>query len=101
MQQGYQCPRCGAQVAFGVRFFASCQTPLNWPAPQQQPPPQYQQPPPQQPVQTPQYQQQYQQPQQAPQYQQQYKAEAPKKKTNVWLMGCLGLIGLAVIIGVI
>jgi hypothetical protein len=51
MQQWYQCPRCGAQVAFGVGFCSNCQTPLKWPAPQQpppyQPPAQYQQPPPQ------------------------------------------------------
>jgi len=92
MQQWYQCPRCGAQVAFGVRFCSNCQTPLNWPTQQQQPPP-------------PQYQQQYQQ--QPPQYQQQYQQpgyqqqpEPPKKKkTNVWLMGCLGVIVLAAIIG--
>jgi hypothetical protein len=56
MQQWYQCPRCGAQVAFGTRFCGNCQTPLNWPT-QQQPPPQYQ-PPPQQQYQQPQYQQQ-------------------------------------------
>jgi len=78
--QMYQCPRCGAQVAFGTRFCGNCRTQLNWPTQQQQPPPQYQQ--------------QYQQP---PQYQQQ--PEPPKKKTNVWLMGCLGVIVLAVIIG--
>jgi NADH:ubiquinone oxidoreductase subunit K len=108
MQQWYQCPRCGAQVAFGARFCGNCQTPLNWPT-QQQPPPQqppqyqqqYQQPPQYQQQPPPQYQQQYQQqPQQPGGYQQQ--PEPPKKKkTNVWLMGCLGLIVLAVIIGVI
>jgi len=44
MQQGYQCPTCGAQVAFGARFCANCGIQLNWPAQQQmQPPPQYQQ----------------------------------------------------------
>ena len=66
MQQGYQCPRCGAQVAFGVRFCGSCQTPLNWPAPQQPTVQQSPSPPPQQPAQ---YQQQYQQ-QVPPNYQQ-------------------------------
>jgi len=43
MQQWYQCPRCGTQVAFGVGFCGNCGTQLNWPA--QPPPPQYQQPP--------------------------------------------------------
>ena len=44
MQQWYQCPRCNAQVAFGVRFCGKCGTQLTWPAQQQvQPPPQYQQ----------------------------------------------------------
>lgn len=57
MQQWYQCPRCGAPVAFGVRFCGNCRTQLNWPTQQQQPLQQYQ-PPPQQPIQTPQYQQQ-------------------------------------------
>ena len=42
MQQWYQCPRCGAPVAFGVGFCGNCRTPLNWPT-QQQPPPSYQQ----------------------------------------------------------
>jgi hypothetical protein len=99
MQQWYQCPRCGAPVAFGVRFCGNCGTQLNWPT-QQQPPPQYQTP-----QQSPsQYQQQYQQP--PPQYQQPQQQwsgyqqpEPKKKKTNVWLMGCLGLIVLAAIIG--
>jgi flagellar basal body-associated protein FliL len=93
MQQWYQCPRCGAPVAFGVKFCGNCRTQLNWPTQQQQPP-QYQTP--QQPP--PQYQQQYQQP---PQYQRpQQQSEPPKKKkTNVWLIGCLGLIVLAAIIG--
>lgn len=62
MQQWYQCPGCGAQVAFGTSFCGNCGLQLNWPAQQQpQQTPQYQ-PPPQQPVQTSQYQQQYQQP---------------------------------------
>lgn len=54
MQQWYQCPNCGGQVAFGMRFCGSCGTQLNWPAQQQSskppqqssPPPQYQPPPP-------------------------------------------------------
>ncbi|MBL7062486.1 MAG: zinc ribbon domain-containing protein [Dehalococcoidia bacterium] len=61
MQQMYQCPNCGAQVAFDTPSCPNCRTQLNWPT-QQQSPPQYQQqyqPPPQ-------YQQQYQQPQQPP-----------------------------------
>jgi hypothetical protein len=83
MQQWYQCPRCGAPVAFGVRFCGNCQTPLNWPTQQQpQPPPQPQYQPPYQ--QTPQYQQQ------PPQYQQQ--SEPPKKKSK------LGIILLGVIL---
>jgi len=76
MQQGYQCPRCGAQVAFGARFCGNCQTPLNWPT-QQQSPPQYQQP--------------YQQPPQPGGYQQQ--PEPPKKKSSK-----LGIIMLAIIL---
>ncbi|TRZ94189.1 MAG: zinc-ribbon domain-containing protein [Dehalococcoidia bacterium] len=44
MQQSYQCPNCGTQVAFGVRFCTGCGTPMNWPTQQQmQPPPTYQQ----------------------------------------------------------
>jgi hypothetical protein len=86
MQQWYQCPRCGAQVAFGVRFCGNCQTPLNWPTQQQPQPPQQQ-------YQQPQYQQPY---QQTPQYQQQplqyQQPEPPKKKSK------LGLILLGVIL---
>jgi len=55
MQQWYQCPQCGGQVAFGVGFCNNCGTQLNWPT-QQQSPPQYQPPPPPQ----------YQQPQRPP-----------------------------------
>jgi len=44
MQQWYQCPNCGAPVAFGVRFCGNCGTQLNWPTQEQaQPPSQYQQ----------------------------------------------------------
>jgi len=42
MQQGYQCPRCSAQVAFGVRFCGNCGQPINWQQPAQVQ--QYQQP---------------------------------------------------------
>jgi len=96
MQQWYQCPQCGAPVAFGVKFCGNCRTQLNWPAQQQQPPPQYQPPqyqPPQQPP------PQYQQPQQQWSGYQQQPEPPKKKKTNVWLIGCLGLIVLAAIIG--
>ncbi len=86
MQQWYQCPNCGAQLAFGTPSCPNCRTQLNWPA-QQQPPPQYQQ--------------QYQQPQQpGGGYQQQ--PEPPKrKKKSPWLVGCLGLVGLLVLVGAI
>ena len=47
MQQWYQCPRCGAPVAFGTRFCTNCGMQLNWPTQQLQPPPGYQQ---QQPI---------------------------------------------------
>jgi len=43
MQQWYQCPRCNATVAFGVRFCGNCGTELNWPTQQTQPPSTYQQ----------------------------------------------------------
>jgi hypothetical protein len=39
MQQQYQCPNCGAQVAFGVRFCGKCGTQLTWPTQQQVQPP--------------------------------------------------------------
>ena len=91
MQQWYQCPRCGAQVAFGAGFCNNCGTQLNWPT-QQQPPPQ----------QPPQYQQQYQQP---PQYQQQspqqyqQQPEPPKKKTSQWLIVSIALIVVVLLVG--
>jgi DNA-directed RNA polymerase subunit RPC12/RpoP len=31
MQQGYQCPQCGATVTFGVRFCGNCGTELDCP----------------------------------------------------------------------
>ena len=44
MQQTYQCPNCGAPVAFGVKFCTNCGTSLNWHAQQHpQSPPVYQQ----------------------------------------------------------
>jgi hypothetical protein len=63
MQQSYQCPSCGAPVAFGQRFCENCGAQLSYPPQQQPPPSQYQQQPPTQPY-----------------YQQQpsYKQEAPK-----------------------
>lgn len=43
MQQWYQCPTCGGQVAYGTRFCVNCGVQLNWPTQQQtQPPPSYQ-----------------------------------------------------------
>ena len=42
MQQQFQCPRCGAPVAFGVGFCGNCGTQLNW-STQPPPPPKYQQ----------------------------------------------------------
>jgi len=87
MQQWYQCPRCGAQVAFGARFCGNCQTPLNWPTQQYQPPPQ-------QPAQTPQYQQQYQQPQQQASYSQQDALVSPKSRLAAFLLAWfLGIFG--------
>jgi hypothetical protein len=34
MQQWYQCPTCGGQVAFGTRFCGNCGVQLNWPTQQ-------------------------------------------------------------------
>src|SRR4030042_1385036 len=43
MQQLYQCPGCGAPIAFGNRFCGNCGKQLNWQTQQQrQSPPQYQ-----------------------------------------------------------
>lgn len=79
MQQWYQCPGCGAQIAFGAGFCNNCGMQLNWPTQQQQQqPPQHQQPPNQQ------YQQQYSQ----PQYRQEKQPMSNTKK---------GLIGFAVV----
>jgi len=52
MQQTYQCPNCGAPVAFGVKFCTNCGTSLSWPTQQQVQPPsvhQQQQPGPRMP----------------------------------------------------
>ena len=79
MQQWYKCPRCGASVAFGVRFCGNCGTQLNWSTQQQmQPPPVYKQ-------------------------DTSYKETQvePKKKTNPWLFGCLIPVGIAVVIGIV
>jgi len=35
MQQWYQCPSCGATVAFGIKFCGNCGAQLNWPVGQQ------------------------------------------------------------------
>ena len=84
MQQWYQCPNCGVQVAFGTPSCPNCRTQLNWPT-QQQPPPQYQQP-----GQTPQYQQQV-------GYSQQYAMPilSPKSRLAVtllaWFLGVFGV----------
>jgi hypothetical protein len=72
MQQWYQCPRCGAPVAFGVRFCGNCGLQLNWQMQQAQPPPIYQQ---------------FQQPRKEP------------KKTSPSLIGCLAFIAIAFLIG--
>ncbi|MBM3119291.1 MAG: zinc ribbon domain-containing protein [Chloroflexi bacterium] len=79
MQQWYQCPRCGAPVAFGSRFCTNCGTQLNWPTQQIQPPPVYQHP-------QQQWNYGYRQPGKEP------------KKTSSWLIGCLGLIGIILLI---
>jgi hypothetical protein len=80
MQQWYQCPRCGAPVAFGCRFCTNCGTQLNWPTQQIQPPPVYQHP-------QQQWNYGYRQPGKEP------------KKTSSWLIGCLGLIAIVFLIG--
>jgi hypothetical protein len=81
MQQWYQCPRCGAPVAFGTRFCGNCGTQLNWPTQQQiQPPPVYQQ----------------------TQQQSEYGYRQPRKepkKTSPSLIGCLAFIAIAFLIG--
>lgn len=43
MQQQYQCPNCGGQVAFSMRFCGNCGTQLNWPTQQVPIPSAYQQ----------------------------------------------------------
>lgn len=91
MQKRYRCPGCNSELIYDSKFCNNCGLPINWPS---QPQTALQQPPAQ--VQNSQSQQQYQQ----QQYQQQYKQpESLKKKTNAWLIGCLGLIVLVFIIG--
>ena len=83
MQQWYQCPKCGAPVAFGVKFCGNCRTQLNWPTQQQQPPPQYQ--PPQQ-----------------PQQQRGYghgQVKAQQQKTSSWLGISIALIVVVALVG--
>ena len=79
MQQWYQCPRCGAQVAFGAGFCNNCGTQLNWPT-QQQPPPQYQQ--------------QYQQ----ASYYQHSQREHKQKKTSSWLIISITLMVVVLLV---
>jgi hypothetical protein len=84
MQQRYQCPRCGTQVAFGTSFCGSCEAQLNW-STQQQEPPYYQQQP--------------------SRYQQQrygYSGQQIKKKRiNTWLIVLGSVFAFIVLISVI
>ncbi len=85
MQQWYQCPRCRAPVAFGARFCTYCGTSISWSGPQPAPPP-------------PGYQQpwnSYQQP--AGGYGR--AVERAEKKTNPWLIVCIGLITVVFLVG--
>ena len=77
-QQLYSCPNCHNQVRYGDVSCASCGMPFNW-QPQQQATPQYQQ-----------QQQRF----------DSHSEEKPKKKMSPWLIGCLGLIGAVILIGV-
>lgn len=81
MQQWYQCPKCGAQVAFGVRFCANCGTQLNWPTQQQmQPPPSYQQS----------------QQQRSYEYGQ---AKTEQRRTSSWLAVSIALAAIVLLVG--
>ncbi len=80
MPQRYQCPNCGAPVAFGVRFCGNCGTQLNWPVQQPQPPPSYQQP---------QQQRDYQHGQ----------AKTKQRRTSSWLIVSVTLIVVVLLIG--
>jgi uncharacterized protein YkwD len=80
MQQQYQCPRCGAPVAFGARFCGNCGVQLDWPTQQIQPPPSYQQ----------------------PQQQSGYKygqAKTKQRRTSSWLIVSVILIVVLLLIG--
>jgi hypothetical protein len=81
MQQWYQCPSCGAPVAFGVKFCGNCGTQLNWPVQQQpQHPPAYQE----------------------PQQQRGYghgQVKAQQQKTSLWLIISIALIVAVVLVG--
>ena len=94
MQQMYSCPNCGSPVAFGAGFCTNCGISLSWPTQQQMPPP-------------PPYQQQ-QRPGgwgQGPGGVQQQagwgQGQAKEKETSAWLAGCLVLIAIAVLVGVV
>lgn len=79
MQQQYQCPNCGAPVAFGARFCGNCGTELNWPIQQIQSPPSYQQ----------------------SQQQRGYKhgqAKTEQRRTNSWLLVSVILIVVVLLI---
>jgi len=96
MQQGYQCPYCRNNVAYGQPGCSRCGNRLQW---QQQP-----QPTPQQPVQPsqyqspPQYQQQYQQLGQTPQQFQQrpteFQQEPEKKKSSKVALIIIGVLAV-------
>jgi hypothetical protein len=72
MQQWYQCPNCGAQVASGMRFCGTCGMQLNWPT---------------QLTPLPSVYQQFQQP------------RRESKKTSPSLIGCLALIAIMFLVG--
>ncbi len=79
MQQWSQCPRCGTQVAFGVRFCTNCGTQLNWPTQQTQPPPAY--------------------PEQQQQGYYRYGEQTPQpRKTNPLLIGGIALIAIVLLV---
>ena len=83
MQQWYQCPYCGNNVAYGQQGCSRCGNRLQWQQPQ---------PPPQQPVQPsqyqspPQYQQQYNQPPVQPPQQQPQQEPDKKRNTKIGLI---------------
>ncbi|MFC2050013.1 zinc ribbon domain-containing protein [Chloroflexota bacterium] len=79
MQQWYQCPNCGAPVAFGVGFCGNCGAQLNWLTQQTQPPPPY--------------------PEQQRQGDYRYGQQIPKpRKTNPLLIGGVALIVIVLLV---